>query len=84
MTLNERPICVNCKYFTPDKREDGIFYCEAFPNPEPWTEAELIQREGEGITLDPKGIPDEIIFGQNDHSTPLPGQVGDFIFTPKE
>jgi hypothetical protein len=29
----------------------------------------------------PKGIPDEII-GENDHSKVIPGQVGDYIFTP--
>ena len=30
----------------------------------------------------PDGIPDEILHGENDHSTPLPGQSNDFIYQP--
>jgi hypothetical protein len=29
-------------------------------------------------------IPNDIIFGRNDHSKPLKGQKGDFVFTPKK
>ncbi len=28
-------------------------------------------------------IPDEIIFGDNDHKKVLPGQKGNYVFTPK-
>lgn len=77
-------ICINCKFFNPDLQEMGFYFCDAFPNPEPWTDEELKQRQAEGITIDPKGIPDEIIFGENDHTTPCCGQVGDFVFTPIE
>lgn len=39
----------------------------------------------EGITCKAfEVIPDEILFGENDHSKPLPGQKGDFVFTKKE
>lgn len=31
----------------------------------------------------PKGIPD-MIFEANEHSTPLPGQVSDYIYEPKK
>jgi hypothetical protein len=74
-------ICLKCKNLTPNADEDGSLFCLAFPNREPWTPEELKQRYNEGITLDPKGIPDEIIFGENDHSIPLQGQTGDFVFT---
>ena len=77
------PICLKCKYFTP-KKVGEYFYCIAFPNMEKRTPEELKQREEEGITIDPKGIPDEIIFGENNHSTPCCNQVGDFVFTPIE
>ena len=79
----KRPICLKCKNFTP-KGIGEYFYCNAFPNPEPWTEEELKQRQEQGITIDPKGIPDEIIFGENDHTTPCCDQVGDFVYTPIE
>lgn len=29
-------------------------------------------------------IPKDIIFGRNNHSEPLSGQKGDFVFTPKK
>ena len=29
-------------------------------------------------------IPNDIIFGRNDHSKPFPGQKRDFVFTPKD
>ena len=29
-------------------------------------------------------IPIEILSGENDHEKPLPGQKGDFVFTPKD
>jgi len=32
----------------------------------------------------PKGIPDEILFGENDHTTPLPDQGNDIVFEPIE
>ena len=79
MQIN-RPICMTCKNFTPDANEDGMFFCKAFPNIEPWTKAELKKREDDGITLDPKGIPDEVISGDNNHSKKITGQTGDFIF----
>ena len=31
----------------------------------------------------PKGIPDEIFYGDNLHLTPWPGQVGDAVCTPR-
>lgn len=74
------PICMKCKHFKPGLQEEGLFYCDAFTEPEVWTEEELKQRQAEGITLDPKGIPDEIIFGENDHSKPLENQSNDIIF----
>jgi hypothetical protein len=30
----------------------------------------------------PKGIPDEIMQGENDHTTPLPDQGNDIVFEP--
>ena len=30
----------------------------------------------------PDGVPDEIIEGENDHSTPLPDQENDIVFEP--
>jgi hypothetical protein len=27
-------------------------------------------------------IPDEIVFGENDHKKPLPGQVNDIVYQP--
>ena len=84
MLIEPNLICLNCVNFTPDLDQEGMFYCKAFPNPEPWTPEELKLRIDKGITIDPKGIPDEIIFGENDHSTPCCGQVGDFVLTPKE
>ena len=30
----------------------------------------------------PNGIPDEIYFGENDHSKPLPNQKNDITFEP--
>jgi len=80
----EQPICMKCANFTPGLYEDGMWYCKAFPTPEPWTEEEVKERVDGGNMLDPKGIPDEIIFGENNHSQPLEGQVGDFVFTPIE
>jgi len=32
----------------------------------------------------PKGIPDEILQGENDHTTPLPDQGNDIVFEPIE
>lgn len=32
----------------------------------------------------PKGIPEEILTGQNDHSKPLPKQDNDIVFEPRE
>lgn len=32
----------------------------------------------------PQGIPDEIIFGGNDHEKPLDGQDNDFVFTEND
>ena len=62
----------------------GSFYCAAFPNTEVHTPEQIAERDALGISVvDPKGIPDEIIFGGNDHSKPISGQVGTFIFTPK-
>jgi len=31
----------------------------------------------------PDGIPDEIIFGENNHHVRLPGQENEFVFTPR-
>ncbi len=31
----------------------------------------------------PEGIPEEIMAGDNDHKTPLPGQENDLIYVPK-
>lgn len=80
--MTVEPICLKCKHFNPDLNGDseGIFFCEAFPKPESWTKKELRMRENRGILIDPKGIPDEIIFGENDHSKLIKGQEGDFIF----
>jgi hypothetical protein len=82
MKIN-KPICLSCKNFTP-KAVGEYFYCSAFPTAETRTPEELKKRQEEGITIDPKGIPDEILFGQNNHSKPCCSQVGDFVFTPKE
>lgn len=79
MYINE-PICWKCKNFTPDANEESSFFCKAFPTAEKWTKAELKKRLDGGNTLDPKGIPDEVIFGDNDHSEKIAGQTGDFIF----
>ncbi len=80
-----QPICLNCKHFTPNiEGKQGIFYCLAFPNEEQRTPEEIAQRQAQGITIDPKGIPDEILFGDNDHTTPIAGQVGDFVFEEGE
>ena len=70
---------MGCKY-----NINGSLYCKAFPNPEKRTPEDLKKREEEGITLDPKGIPDEILFGEDNHSEKISGQVGDFVFTPDE
>jgi len=78
------PICQNCKNFTPDSENEGLFYCKAFPTPEKRTPEDVQSRLKEGINLDPKGIPDDILFGENDHIFPIEGQVGDFVFTPVE
>ena len=32
----------------------------------------------------PDGIPDEFIFAEKLHETPVPGQVGDFIYSPRK
>ena len=32
----------------------------------------------------PEGIPNEILFGENDHSKPLPEQQNDIVFEAKE
>lgn len=77
------PKCFNCRNLTP-KDEEGFFYCKAFPNKENRTDEEIQKRVDSGIIIDPKGIPDEIILGENDHTEPCCGQVGDFIYTPKE
>jgi hypothetical protein len=75
------PICLKCKNFTPDANEDGMFFCNAFPKAETWTKKELkVRYEKDGIMIDPKGIPDEVIFGENDHSKVIKEQEGDFIF----
>lgn len=84
MIIDTNLVCLNCKYFNPDLQELGFYFCDAFPNPEKMTPEQLKQREEKGITIDPKGIPDEIIFGENNHSTPCCEQVGDFVFTPIE
>ena len=76
-----RPICLNCKWFTPDT-ENGLFYCKAFPNPEQRTSEDMQQRVNSGIMLDPKGIPDEVLLGENPHTEPIAGQVGEYVFTP--
>ena len=34
-------------------------------------------------TAFPKGIPDVILFGDNEHSKPLKGQENSITFTPK-
>lgn len=31
---------------------------------------------------DGKGIPDEILVGDNDHKSVITGQEGDFVYTP--
>lgn len=31
----------------------------------------------------PKGIPDEILYGDNDHQTPIEGQENSIVFEPK-
>lgn len=35
-------------------------------------------------TAFPKGIPNIILSGKNDHSKPLPDQKNDIVFEPKE
>ena len=85
MTL--QPICLTCKHLTPYIDKEGYFYCAAFPNTEVRTPEEIQTRINEGITIDPKGIPDEVLFGENPHTSPIEGQVGDFIYsegTPQE
>jgi hypothetical protein len=56
------------------------FYCKAFPVDEQRTTEEVKLRQAMGITLDPKGIPDEILLGENDHSSPFPTQTNDIVF----
>lgn len=82
MQLTKEIICLKCKNLTPN--EMGSLFCKAFPDKEIRTPAEVKEREDEGITLNTKGIPDEIIFGESGHTEPCCDQVGDFVFTPIE
>ena len=77
------PKCLDCKFFTPNGGDGpGFYYCKAFPNQEVRTAEELRERKNNGITDDPKGIPDDILFGKNDHYTPVEGQVLPYLNNP--
>lgn len=49
--------------------------CKHYRQPDP---------EVEGLRCDafPEGIPDEIIFGDEEHDTPVEGQGNDLVFEP--
>jgi len=81
MQFLNKPICLNCANRM-KSNPNGVYYCAAFPNTEKRSKEDIEKRKGEGITLDPKGIPDEIIWGENDHSVPLEGQEGEFVYNP--
>lgn len=78
MHIDENLICYKCKHFRIDKDDkDSTLYCAAFNKTEDEDKTDY-------PTLWPKGIPDEIIDGDNLHKTPLKDQDNDIVFEPVE
>lgn len=44
----------------------------------------LTDKPGANCKAFPNGIPDEILFGDNDHLQPLKEQKNDLVYTPKD
>ena len=74
--------CFKCKHLTP--KEDGIFFCKAFPNPIQLTPEEIQEKRSMGNTIIYKGIPDQFVFNGEYHLEPIAGQVGNFVFEEGE